>query len=254
MNSETFEPAINAQPERDSDPEAFRTTRWTQVNRSQMDSPAGRQALAELCEAYYEPVAAFLRCQMRDAATADDLAHDFFTKMLAGGTIAGAQPDKGRFRSYLLGAVKHFLSHHREASRRLKRGGGVEDESLHDPETGEFRSLPDDRSLSPDEAFDRQWALTVLARTLGSLQQESEAAGRGEFFEGIKPWLTGEAAHGDQTALAEKCGMNPNALKVAIHRMKRRFRELLKTEIAGTLDQAQAIEAEMQALFAALGR
>ncbi len=106
--------------------------------------------------------------------------------MLAGGTITHAQPDKGRFRSYLLGAVKHFLSHHRESGRRLKRGGGVEDEPLHDPETGELRPLPDSHSLSPDEAFDRQWALTVLARTLDSLQQESEAAGRGEFFEGVK--------------------------------------------------------------------
>ena len=104
----------------------FRTTRWTQVSRAKADSPEGRRALAELCDAYYEPVAAFLRCELRDADAARELAHDFFAYMLAGGAIARAEQERGRFRSYLLGAVKHFLSHHREAARRLKRGGGVE--------------------------------------------------------------------------------------------------------------------------------
>jgi DNA-directed RNA polymerase specialized sigma24 family protein len=234
--------------------DVFRTTRWTQVSRSKADSPAGHQALAELCEAYYEPVAAFLRCEVRDPDGARDLAQDFFARMLAGGTIARADREQGRFRSYLLGAVKHFLSHHREAKRRLKRGGGVDDISLHDPETGEVRPLPDVRELSPDAAFDRQWALTVLARAMDALRLECAANGRAEFFDQVKPWLTGEAAHGDQSALAVKCGMNANALKVAVHRMKRRFRELLKAEIAGTLDDSGTIDAEMQALFAALGR
>src|SRR5580693_2364646 len=89
----------------------FRTTRWTQVSRAKADSPEGRRALADLCNAYYEPVAAFLRCELRDADAARELAHDFFENMLAGGTIAHAERDRGRFRSYLLGAVKHFLSH-----------------------------------------------------------------------------------------------------------------------------------------------
>lgn len=239
---------------RNSAAESFRTTRWTQVSRSKADSPEGRRALAELCEAYYEPVAAFLRCELRDANVAGDLAHDFFGKMLEGGAIARADQDRGRFRSYLLGAVKHFLSHHREAMRRLKRGGGVEDVSLHDEETGELLNLPDRRELSPDAAFDRQWAITVLGHAMEALQSECAADGRSEFFDRVKPWLTGEGARGDQSALAEKYGMNPNALKVAIHRLKRRFRDLLKAEIAGTLDEPEAIKAEMQALFAALGR
>lgn len=253
MNTESFQSAESPKG-RGSSAEAFRTTRWTQVSRSKADSPEGRRALAELCEAYYEPVAAFLRCEVRDANVAGDLAQDFFARMLEGGTIAHADQERGRFRSYLLGAVKHFLSHHREAKQRLKRGGGVENVSLHDPETGEIRPLPDGRELSPDAAFDRQWALTVLGHTMEALQLECAAAGRSEFFEQVKPWLTGEAAHGDQSALAEKCGMNANALKVAVHRMKRRFRDLLKVEIAGTLDDPDSVEAEMQALFAALGR
>jgi RNA polymerase sigma-70 factor (ECF subfamily) len=228
----------------------FRTTRWTQVNRAKAESPEGRCALAELCNAYYEPVAAFLRCNVRDADAARELAHDFFAHMLAGGTIARAEPEHGRFRSYLLGAVKHFLSHHREARRRLKRGGGVESISLNDTEAG---SVPDAGVLSPDAAFDRQWALTVVAHALEALRRECVAEGRADFFERVKPWLTGDAARGDQAALAAGCGMNANALKVAVHRLKGRFRQLLKAEIAGTLDDPGLIEAEMRALFAALG-
>src|SRR5450631_4060365 len=97
----------------------FRTTRWTQVSRAKANSPEGNRALAELCNAYYEPVATFLRCELREADAARELAHDFFAHMLAGGAIARAEPDRGRFRSYLLGAVKHFLSHHRKAARRF---------------------------------------------------------------------------------------------------------------------------------------
>ncbi len=231
----------------------FRTTRWTQVSRAKAESPEGRRALTELCDAYYEPVAAFLRCELRDADAARDLVHDFFANVLEGGAIARADQDRGRFRSYLLGAVKHFLSHHREAARRLKRGGGAESASLNDTDAGVGRSLADASVLSPDVAFDRQWALTVLARALEALRLECVAEGRGEFFEGVKPWLTGEAAHGDQSALAASCGMNANALKVAVHRLKRRFREVLKAEVAGTLDDPGAVESEMRALFAALG-
>ena len=233
--------------------EDFRTTRWTQVSRAKADSPEGRRALAELCHAYYEPVVAFLRCELRDADAARELTHEFFTEVLCGGAIAHAEQECGRFRSYLLGAVKHFLSHQREAGRRLKRGGGVKNISLNDTDADEARSVADASVLSPDAAFDRQWALTVLARALEVLQQECVGQGRAEFFEQVKPWLTGDAVHGDQKALGASCGMNANALKVAVHRLKRRFRELLKIEVAGTLNDSGLVEAEMRALFAALG-
>jgi RNA polymerase sigma-70 factor (ECF subfamily) len=230
--------------------EDFRTTRWTQVSRAKADSPEGRRALADLCNAYYEPVAAFLRYELRDADAARELAHDFFAHLLAGGAIARAEQERGRFRSYLLGAVKHFLSHQREASRRLKRGGGMEKISLNETEAG---SVPDASVLSPDAAFDRQWALTVVAHALEALRRECVAEGRADFFEQVKPWLTGEAARGDQAALAAGGSLNANALKVAVHRLKRRFRQLLKAEVAGTLDDPALVEAEMRALFAALG-
>jgi RNA polymerase sigma-70 factor (ECF subfamily) len=243
-------PPVSCQSPQGTAGEEFRTTRWTQVSRAKADSPEGRRALAELCSAYYEPVAAFLRHDLRDPDAARELAHDFFTRMLAGGAIARAEQEHGRFRSYLLGAVKHFLSHYREAVRRHKRGGGVEHVSLNDTEAC---SVPDAGMLSPDAAFDRQWALTVVARALEALRRECVAEGRADFFEQVKPWLTGEAARGDQAALASGCGMNANALKVAVHRLKRRFRQLLKAEVAGTLDDPGLVEAEMRALFAALG-
>ena len=106
--------------------------------------------------------------------------------------------------------------------------------------------------LSRDAAFDRQWTLTVLARSLDALRRECDAEGHGAFFEQVKPWLTGDAAHGEQTALAADCGINANALKVAVHRMKRRFRELLKAEVTGTPDHTAHVDTEMQAVLAAL--
>jgi len=227
----------------------FCTTRWTQVSRAKADSPEGNCALAELCNAYYEPVATFLRCELREADAARELAHDFFAHMLAGGTIARAEPERGRFRSYLLGAVKHFLSHHREAACRLKRGSSVENLSLNDTEA---RSVPDAGVLTPDAAFDRQWALTVVARALEALRRECVAEGRADFFEQVKPWLTGDATRGDQMAVAASCRLNANTLKVAVHRLKRRFRQLVKAEVAGTLNDPGLVEAEMRALFAAL--
>lgn len=231
----------------------FRTTRWTQVSRAKADSPEGRRVLAELCAAYYEPVAAFLRCEVREEDAARELAHDFFANILQGGAIIHAEQERGRFRSYLLGAVKHFLSHYHQAERRLKRGGGVETISLNDTDLSEARPLPDATVLSPDAAFDRQWALTVVDRALEALRSECVSEGRADFFEQVKPWLTGDAARGDQMALAGSCGMNANALKVAVHRLKRRFRQLLKAQVAGTLNDPALVAAEMRDLFAALG-
>lgn len=232
---------------------AFHTTRWTQVRLAKADSEDGRRALAELCNAYYEPVVAFLRCKLRDADAARELSHAFFAEMLAGDAIHTAQPGHGRFRSYLLGAAKHFLSHHRESAARLKRGGGAESFSLNDTDAGEGRSLPDGGALSPDAAFDRQWAVTVLTRGLEALRLECEAEGRESFFAQVKPLLTGDAAHGDQAGLAASCGMNLAAFRMAVHRMKKRLRECVKAEVAGTLDDPAMVQEEMLALFAALG-
>jgi len=227
----------------------FHTTRWTRVCLAKVASDDGRMALSELCEAYYEPVIAFLRCELRDAEAARELSHAFFEQMLRGGRIHTADPARGRFRSYLLGAVKHFLSHHREALSRLKRGGGMTAVPLDD---AEVRSVPDP-GLTPDAAFERQWAVTVLDRGMEALRAECAVEGKSGLFENLKPLLTGVAGHGDQTAIAGKCGMNVAALRMTLHRLKKRLRDCVKAEVAGTLDDPALVQEEMQALFAALG-
>jgi len=230
---------------------AFHTTRWTRVCAAKAESEDGRKALADLCDAYYEPVVAFLRCELRDADAAREMSHAFFAEMLAGGTIHTAARERGRFRSYLLGAVKHFLSHQREAAQRLKRGGGVEAVSLEDTEA---QVVADARQPTPDTAFDRQWALTLLSRALSDLQRECELEGKATVFEKLQPWLTGDAAHGDQLELAASLDMNLNSLKSQIHRLKSRFRALVKEQIAATMNEGGSIDEEMTVLFAALRR
>src|SRR4030095_421431 len=139
MTTEPTQPTPST-PSRKAPGEDFRTTRWTQVSRAKADSPEGRRALADLCHAYYEPVVAFLRCELRDADAARELTHEFFTEVLGGGAISHEEQERGWLRSYLLGAVNHFFSHQRVAGRRLKRGGGAENISLNDTDADEARS------------------------------------------------------------------------------------------------------------------
>jgi DNA-directed RNA polymerase specialized sigma24 family protein len=229
--------------------EGFHTTRWTRVCLAKVASDDGRMALAELCDAYYEPVVAFLRCELRDAEAAREMSHAFFEQILRGGRIHTADPARGRFRSYLLGAVKHFLSHHREALSRMKRGGGRTPVPMDDEEV---RSVPD-TGMSPDAAFERQWAVTVLARGMEALRVQCAAEGKAESFEHIKPLLSGTADHGAQASIAEACALSVPALRMMLHRLKKRLRDCVKTEVAGTLDDPALVQEEMQALFAALG-
>ena len=233
-------------------PAPFLTTKWTRVCLAKADSEDGRRALADLCDAYYEPVVAFLRFELRDDDRARDLAHSFFADMLAGGRIGGAEQERGRFRSYLLGAVKHFLSHEREKWRSGKRGGGVPMLSLEES-SSTAHGIPDSAQRSADAAYDRQWALTVLAHAMERLRAESTAQGKASLFDRLKPWLTGDAGHGDQAVLALECGMSVSALKMTIQRLRQRFRDHLREEITGTLDDPAMANEEMRSLIAALG-
>lgn len=229
----------------------FLTTRWTRVCLAKADSDEGRKALGDLCGAYYEPVVAYLGSAFRDAEAAREMSHAFFEEMLGGGAIRLADQGKGRFRSYLLGAVKHFVSHRREAAQRLKRGGGTLQVSLDEEEAAE---VPDIRQLPPDLEFDRQWAMTVIARSMEALRCQCVAEGRGEFFDAVQNILNGHASHGEQTALASTCGMTFDAFRMAVSRLRKRLRDCVKAEVAGTLEDPAAVQDEMDALFAALGR
>jgi DNA-directed RNA polymerase specialized sigma24 family protein len=229
----------------------FCTTRWTVVLTARGHSAEGRAALNALCEAYYEPVLTFLTRSAGDAGAARELAHDFFANLLGGDRLAQVRREGGKFRAYLSGAVKHFVAHRRESERCLRRGGGIAPLSLEADDLPGLR-LADEQALPPDLAFDRAWATTVLARALAALRAECDHDGRAAHFERLKPWLTGEAAHGAQAEMARELGLDAGALKAAVHRLKCRFRQLVKAEVASTLSPPADVEEEMRALFAAL--
>lgn len=223
---------------------SFHTTRWTLVRNSRGDTAEARDALAQLCELYYGPVLAFLRREGRDEDAARELAHGFFSKVLAGDFLGEAASDRGRFRSYLLGSLKHFLAKRRRDESREKRGGDAE----HLPLEAEHQITPP----ATDAFFDREWALAILDRALAALQAEEEEAGKATQFEALKPWLAGSSEPEPQEACAARLGMSSGALKVAIHRLRKRFRELVRGEIAATLDDPADLDQEMRHLVEAL--
>ena len=229
-----------------SDGSHFAETRWTLVARSRGGDTEASMALSELCEAYYAPVVVFLRREGRDEDAARELAHDFFARLLEGGAIDGARPGRGRFRSYLLGALKHFAADQRDRFFAAKRGGGAEHAGI-----DEGAEIADGGVESPDRAFDRQWAFTILERAMGRIESEMRAEGKSAQFEALHPWLTADAET-DQATAAAALGISIDAVKVAIHRLRKRFREAVKTEIASTVSRDAEVQEELDALTAAL--
>src|SRR5262245_8871136 len=184
----------------ESAPATFATTHWTRVLAARGDSSEAQAALSELCAAYYQPVVAFLSGNGRTDDAARELAHQFFSRILERNGLDGADPERGRFRSYLLGALKHFLHVTREREERQKRGGAQEHLPLRpatDTSPGVEPAAP--ISLVPDVAFDRQWALTVLERALTTVEGRLSEAGNAHEFEVLKPWLTGDCQGQSQT-------------------------------------------------------
>lgn len=235
----------------------FAATRWTRVVEARGDSPDARAALSDLCEAYYSPVVAFIRRQRGDADEARDLAHEFFQRILGGMSLAGADPERGRFRSFLLGAVKHFLADHTDHQQRQKRGGGITPESLDAMATTENGSAPgivaaDAQAIPPDVLFDRQWAITVLDRAMKSIEIEMAAQGQARQLEVLKPWLLGQAEHGAQSQAAAELGMNETAIRVAVYRLRQRFRQAVRAELGQTMSPGCSIDEELQTLRQAL--
>lgn len=233
----------------------FAPTRWTLVLRAQGESADGRAALSELCEAYYQPVLRFLRREGREEDAARELTHDFFACVLAGSGFDGADSERGTFRSYLLGALKHFLADRRDHTRRLKRGGGVTPESLDAPtgsDTSPGLQIADPTANTHDALFDRAWALAVMDRALAALQREFRAAGKAEQFETLKPWLVGDTPASAQADTARQLDLTEGAVKVTIHRLRKRFRDVIRLEIAQTLRDPAQVDEELRHLIEAL--
>lgn len=224
---------------------SFHPTRWTLVLRTRGEGEDAKAALSDLCAACYEPVVSFLRREGRSEDVAREVAHAFFENVLTGG-LGAPDPSRGRFRSYLLGALKHFLSKQRDAALAGKRGGGVEHVPLVS-ENDTAPGLPMPGVTDDALAFDREWALALIARALNSLEREH--AHKPEFFTTLKPWLGG-AANTSQTEAASALGLSETAVKVSIHRLRSRFRELIRAEIAATMNDPADIADELRHLIA----
>ena len=231
----------------------FALTRWTLVERTHGSSPEAKAAMRELCEAYYAPVVAFVRREGHPDDSARDLAHEFFARLLSADSLGSAEPARGRFRNYLLGAVKHFLMNKRREANSEKRGGGLEHVAIGPgTDTSPGVDVAHSRSLPPDAIFDREWALAIIDRALVALEQEYDSAGNGAQFALLKPWLSPAAAPPAQSDVAGEMNVSAGAMKVSIHRLRHRFRELVRADIAQTLDDPDELDSEMQHLVSAL--
>lgn len=234
---------------------AFAPTRWTQVLEARGDSPAARAALSELCAAYYQPVFHFLRHGGRKDDTARELTQAFFARVLAHDGFATVDPERGRFRSFLLGALRHFLADVHAQEHTVKRGGGRTPEPLHtgtDTSPGLEVAAPE--TEPPGTAFDRQWALALMTRALEAVAAEFRAAGRETYFAALKPWLMGSGRELPQAEAAQQLGLSEAAVKVAVHRLRKRFREVIRNEIAQTVPQRADVDEELHYLVEVLTR
>jgi RNA polymerase sigma-70 factor (ECF subfamily) len=234
--------------------ESFATTHWSRVMAAQDGaSPEAREALAQLCATYWYPLYAYVRRRGHGADAAHDLTQAFFTRVIEKGSLRAADQARGRFRSFLLTSLQHFLCNEHDRSRAAKRGGGRAIRSL-DPRDAEdrYRQEPG-HDLTPERLFERRWALTLLDQVLDRLQHEWDAEGKGTLFQSLKPTLTGNNAEESYRHIAQIHGLSEGAIKVTVHRLRRRYRVLLREEIGRTLDDAAAIDEEIRNLFAVLG-
>ena len=232
-------------------PDSPNSTRWSLVLAAgQRDLPESARALADLCQTYWPAVYAFVRRQISNVHEAQDLTQGFFTQLLEKDLLAVAQPTRGRFRSFLLTVVSNFLSNERDKQKALKRGGGKKVLSLDfQQQDSRLTFEPADR-LTPERIFERQWALALLEQAMSRLRGECTRAGKDRLFEHCKGALAHSAT--SMAAIAEQLGISENAAKVAVHRLRKRYRELLRQEVAHTLADPAEIDDEIRQLFAAL--
>jgi RNA polymerase sigma-70 factor (ECF subfamily) len=216
-------------------------------------SPEASRALATLCENYWFPLYAFVRQAGYSAEDAQDLTQEFFVGLLAKNYLAVADRQRGRFRSYLLGAMKHFLAKHKRRQGAQKRGGHSPLLSL-DFDSGEhrYRSLEPVDNLTPERLYQKRWALALLDLVFRRLREEFFAAGKLHLFDRLKPFLAGKTGGPPYLEVAEELRMTEGAVKVAVHRLRRQYRKLLKEEIAQTIESPDTLEDELGELLAAL--
>jgi RNA polymerase sigma-70 factor (ECF subfamily) len=232
----------------------FDTTRWSVVLRAGSSDTTGcRDALATLCETYWYPVYAFVRRSGASPADAEDLTQAYFARFLERRFLEGVRPEKGRFRSFLLVSVRNFLHNERDRERALKRGGGERPLALHG-EDGEprYEREPMD-SVTPEVLFEKAWVRALLDRALARLEVEADGDLRGGRFARLRSFLTGDGPEATYADLAAEWGVGESAVRVAVHRLRRRFGALLREEVARTVDEGD-VEGEIRYLLAVAAR
>lgn len=230
----------------------FATTHWTVVLAAgRRHTPQSDLALEELCRTYWFPLYAYVRRRVRSKHDAEDLTQAFFARLLERNDFAELDREQGRFRAFLLASLKHFLVNEWKRGARQKRGGGTPPLSMDWATADSQFQMAASHEPSPDVAFDREWAMALLARVVARLQEEFEREGRAELFEKLKVFLTlGKGALSHRQA-AEALGMEEGAVRVAVHRLRKRYRHLLRDEIANTLADPVMVHEEMKSLFGA---
>ena len=233
-------------------PRVFPPTRWSLVlAATRPDAPESAAALEAICRAYWQPLYAYVRRSGRSPHDAQDLTQEFFRRLLEQNLLEAADRDRGRLRSFLIVALKHFMVNEWRKAVTQRRGGAQSHLSF-DTDLAETRYAADTSALAPEEVFDRQWALTMLSLTMERLRAEFAAAGRPGDFVVLKDCLLTARGALDYTAIAARLGLNAGATRVAVHRLRKRFREIYREEITQTLADGADVEGELRHLAAAL--
>jgi DNA-directed RNA polymerase specialized sigma24 family protein len=230
----------------------FLTTRWSLVARAGSGTVDAREALEGLCSSYWYPLYAFARRRGLDHHAGQDAVQGFFARLIEKRDLQSADPSRGRFRSFLLAGLSNFLANLWDRERAEKRGGSLARLSI--DEVAAEKRYAGELSVdgSPEACFEREWAREVLARSLTALGSEWERAGRHDLLVRLKPFLTTEATAAAQSAIAADLGKTENAIRIALHRMRKRFGELLRLEVADTVADPGEVEAELDDLLRAL--
>jgi RNA polymerase sigma factor (sigma-70 family) len=233
-------------------PAAFTTTHWSVVLEAQGESPAAHEALEKLCRTYWRPIYAFLRRQGVSPEEAEDITQGFFAQLLERRKFSAVRKEKGRLRSYLLGALKYFLADEHRRAMAIKRGEGQRLIPLEDLRTDERIDVEPADSMTAEMIYERRWALTVLEQVLDRLKNEYRTAGNAALFDSLKQLLPDEPGSPSQAEIAAQLGMTENALRQAFYRFRQRYQSLLREEIAHTVATPGDIEDELRHLIAVI--
>jgi len=232
----------------------FETTRWSVVRAATSGQPSqAHRALESLCSAYWPPLYAYIRHRGNSAEDAKDLTQEFFARFIEKDYLKDVAPQKGKFRSFLLASVNHFLSNERDRARTLKRGGGVAFLPLDFTEVEQRYRGGALHTMSPEMLFERAWALALLESALARLRREYDQSGKAALFDRLKGALTTREDRAPYGDISAELGLSEEAIKTTVHRMRRRYRDLLFDKIAQTLAEGENVEEELRHLFSAVG-